>query len=190
MARERVRALVLCEDRKQESFLRAILKGLRIEDVRSEVAPRGKGSAEQWVRLRFPDQARAFRSQAPHQANLVLLVATDGDAMGGVARKATLDQSLESKGHVARSPDERIAYMVPTWSIETWLAWLSGQSSQLDGFAETKRFKDDPTYRRLEETKVVSTKLAAAAWAAPRAGEAKTLPSLADARRELQRVPA
>jgi hypothetical protein len=109
----------------------------------------------------------AHRSQAAHQANLVLVVMTDGDRFGVVARKASLDDELANAGQRPRQSAERIAYLVPTWSIETWLAWLCGAAGDLEGFDEAKPYKNDNGYRRAADRGVISTKKAATAWTAP-----------------------
>jgi len=59
-----VQWVVLCEDRQHETFARRFLKiaGLSARRLRAEIAPRGRGSAEQFVRERFPKELSAYRS--------------------------------------------------------------------------------------------------------------------------------
>jgi hypothetical protein len=189
VARERVRAVVVCEDRAHRSFAEKLCERLGLTPLHVHVAPSGAGSAEQWVRNRFLAEARAHRSQANHQANLVLLVVTDSDAFGVAGRTAWFDEELEKDGRPRRGGAERIVYLVPAWSIETWLAWLSGAEGDLAPFDEMRRFRREPAYQRLVESGAVSPKIAVERWTPARAEEAGVVPSLAAARRELNRLP-
>ncbi len=182
--RSAVRAIVLCEDRQHRSFLGRLLEELGVTPIRFEVAPSGLGSAEQWVRARFPEEARKFRGQS-HQRNLALVVMIDGDRFGVRSRKDSLDAALVAQGVRARGDDERLAYLVPTWSIETWLAWLTGADGPFAAFGESAAYKDDATYRRISP----SARDAVSAWKGIRARETAVVPSLTDARTELERLP-
>jgi hypothetical protein len=186
--RERVRVVAICEDKLQRSFLIRLFARLRIDPVRWAVAPSGEGSAEQWVRKQLLEEAKAHRSQAKHQTNLSLVVMTDGDKLGVAERQGSLDKALTDAEHVARQGTERIAYLIPTWSIETWLAWLCGFSEQLGGIDETIQYKKHGALRTLIEAEVVSPKLAVAVWVPPLPKEEIAVPSLATARRELVRI--
>jgi hypothetical protein len=142
------------------------------------------------VREQYVREVKAHRSQANHQPNLALLVATDGDRFGVEKRKQSLDQALLDAGLTARGPLERVAICVPTWSIETWLAWLC-QCSHLDAVDEHTRYKNDPRFSRCEEQQLISCKRAVDAWSEPpRPEELAVVPSLTDGRAEIQqRVP-
>jgi hypothetical protein len=59
---------------------------------------------------------------------LGLVAIRDGDAVGLAGRKVELEEELDSHGLERRSPSERIATPVPTWSIETWLLFLNGHN--------------------------------------------------------------
>ena len=189
MAREAVRAIVLCEDRDHGSFLHQLLKQRGVDPIRIFVAPHGAGSAEQWVRERLEAEVVAFRARANHQANLVLFVMSDGDNEGVQGRKATLDGRLVSAGHAARGANERIVYLVSTWSIETWLFWLCNPGLTASGITEGAAYKDDATYKARVREGSISVKEAVAHWLPARATESAAVPSLADARVEWDRVP-
>jgi hypothetical protein len=187
VTREAVRAILLCEDQRHQSFAERLLRKLGIQPFRVFVHP-GRASAEQWVREQYSSQVKAHRSQANHQKNLMLLVLTDGDRLGVTARKESLDKQLVGQGKPSRGPSERILCFVPTWSIETWLIWLCGAETEFVPFGETTKLKGG-TFDRLFDGEKISMKLAAENWTTARPDETKRLPSLADAREELRRAP-
>ena len=69
---------------------------------------------------------------------------TDGDRWGPPARVRQLEDACRQKGIAARTDAENIAVFVPTWNIETWIAWLRGQ--EVD-----EGSKDYPRLRRESE---------------------------------------
>lgn len=162
MNRARWRVRILCEDRRTEQFVCRLCKryDVRVEHVAP--APAGKGSASAWVRLKYATSVRKRRSKN-FQANLGLLVVIDGDNVGVEGRLRELAQQLEDAAIDPRGPDEAIAVFVPTWSIETWLAHLTGA----DGVDEKAPLKLDERYRVLwNEPKAASEtiKTAVAGW--------------------------
>ena len=90
-----------------------------------EKAPPGRGSAEQFVRQTYPTELAAFRR--PDTANL-LIVMVDGDNRGVNVRLRELHAACESAGVPPREQGERVLILVPTWQIETWLAYLAGET--------------------------------------------------------------
>jgi hypothetical protein len=183
--KRRTLVVLLCEDVEQRSFFEGLCKRLGFVSrvIRVLVAPPGKGAAEQWVRAQYPREVRAYRAKENHLTN-GLLAAIDGDARGVIARKAQLDEALAESEQDPRHPEDRIATCVPTWSIETWLAWLCG-SGDVD---ERTPYKNEPSYRRAREAGSISAKDAIEGWfSAVRAGEP---PSLTDGRHEIERLRA
>ena len=140
-----VQIVLLCEDTQHEAFARRFLKamGWSTRRMRVEKGSGRGGSAEQFVRERFPTELAAYRSKrgAVGQA---LIVVIDGDRGGVPARHQELDAACEAKSCNPREPDEHVAVFVPTWRIETWFAYLDGQSVD-----ETKT--DYPRVRRERE---------------------------------------
>lgn len=67
----------------------------------------------------------AFRR--PDTANLPIVM-VDGDDQGAGARLRELQAACEEAGVPNRAPDERVLILVPTWRIETWLAYLAGET--------------------------------------------------------------
>ncbi len=121
------RIVILCEDEQTACFARRFLKarGYGSHDLREEKAPVGKGSAEQWVRERFPLELRAYRA---HPEN-ALFVFTDADGMTIEDRIKTLESRCNKEGAPIRSKNESVMLMVPERNIETWLAYLRGRRS-------------------------------------------------------------
>jgi len=183
MARTKIRAIVLCEDRAQEHFVRKLCEELGHRPVRVVVAPQGRGSAEQWVRKHYPDEIKKLRGHGDELVGLVAM--TDGDRFGVTERKQDLGAALTETGLEARKDDERIAICVPTWSIETWFAWLCG----LERVDEATKYKHDAGFKAAQRRRDVSPRRAAEAWLkGPREGEAQHVASLDDGRREMQRL--
>lgn len=123
-----VRIVIVCEDQQHEAFLRRSFKkmGWTLRHLRPEVSPPGQGSAEQFVHDRFPVELKALRARAGERVYLVVMV--DGDAEGVAARKDSLNAACEKQGvHPPRATD-RVLVCVPTWNIETWLAYLGGEA--------------------------------------------------------------
>lgn len=131
----KVQVVLLCEDSQHEAFARRFLEKERwsIRQIRVVKAPRGSGSGEQFIRNHFPDEIKAYRSRKHHVA-CALLVLVDGDKIGVKGRMGELDDACRERGISSRYTDEDVLVFVPTWRIETWLAYLEGQAAD-----ETKR---------------------------------------------------
>jgi len=119
--------VLICEDQDHESFARRFLNraGWSTRRLRVERVPPPQGSAEQYVRKRFPVELTAYRSNRQRVTER-LVVFIDGDNRGASHRLDELDQACRSSGIEPRAKDEKVAIFVPTWNIETWLAYLSG----------------------------------------------------------------
>lgn len=123
-----VRIVLLCEDQQHEVFVRRFLKKgpWTVRDLRVERAPSGRGSAEYFVRDRFPDELQSVRSKGGEQAYVIVMV--DGDAYGVGKRKASLGAACEEQGVAPPGNLDHVLICVPTWNIETWLAYLRGEA--------------------------------------------------------------
>jgi hypothetical protein len=123
----KVQLVVLCEDKQHEVFVRRFLNmdGWPTRRLRVEIAPPGRGAAEQYVRERFPIELSAYRTNRNRVAE-GLIVMVDGDKLGVNARMGQLDAACRSSNMELRQEGERVAIFVPTWNIETWLAYLDG----------------------------------------------------------------
>lgn len=136
----KVQLVLLCEDLQHESFARRFLKkaGWDTHRLRVEKGPPSKGSAEQFVRTSFPKELIAYRNRKQHVEH-ALVFFIDGDQRGVAGRLADLDNECKKQGVAPRLPDEKVAIFVPTWNIETWLAYLDDQ----------RVTESQPNYRKL-----------------------------------------
>ncbi|MGI9346711.1 MAG: hypothetical protein ACR2PV_01825 [Gammaproteobacteria bacterium] len=127
---------ILCEDQMHEVFVRRALLNLgfhRRDFLASAVASKTEsGAGEKYVRERYPQELRMLREKK-HQ-KLALIVVIDGDNVGVDRRFNQLQKSCQDCNIPPRQESEKVAFFVPTWNIETWLAYLGGQDVD-----ETKR---------------------------------------------------
>ena len=123
----RVQIVLLCEDQQHGVFLRKFLKKANPNYplVRVEMCPKTKGSAEQYVRNRFPIELAAHRRRSVTQ---VLMVMLDGDKRGIHGRMAELDDACKNAEMRPRNSKDQVLVFIPTWNIETWLAYLEGET--------------------------------------------------------------
>lgn len=181
MARPRIRLSILCEDKRTEHFVRKLAEHYGLTPLNPEVAPQGKGSAEAWVRKQYAKEVKALRAQTSRGERVALIAITDGDRYGVLSRKASLASALRDDGLPDRGPAEPIAILIPTWSIETWFLWLCGDNE----LNEQESYKDTAKWKRALPTPTTAVK---AYVEGPRPGEAQTVPSLDDSRKEMARV--
>ncbi|NLX13023.1 MAG: hypothetical protein GXY44_05110 [Phycisphaerales bacterium] len=124
-----VNIVILCEDRQHEAFARRFLRqagqGLRVQRV--EISPRGRGSGEQFVRARFAKELAYYRSRQ-HRVGQALIVVIDADRGSSAERREQVEGAAVEGGQEQRRADERVALFVPARNIETWLAYLDGQT--------------------------------------------------------------
>ncbi|HSI84611.1 MAG: hypothetical protein ACAI35_22680 [Candidatus Methylacidiphilales bacterium] len=128
----KTRIVLLCEDEQQACFVRRYLKkrGYSSHDIREEIAPVAKGSGEQWVRNRFPQELSAYRNVK--SMDKALIVVTDADLLEVDKRIQTLNRKCSEESIPLPRPDEKIVFIVPKRNIETWLAFLRGQTVNED----------------------------------------------------------
>ena len=130
MSTNSVEVVVLCEDRQQEVFIRRFLQrrcGFNLHDFRPRISPSGRGSGEQWVREQFPRQLRAYRSQLGRR-NTVLIVATDADTQEVSERLRSFELACQNENIPFRQANEQVIFVVPKRNIETWFAYLRGET--------------------------------------------------------------
>jgi hypothetical protein len=133
MPRSPVRVMLLVEDKALERFSREILiaAGVDRRAIRVEPYPIGRGDAKDWVDAALPAKVRELRSRR-HQRDIALLAATDADNQTVAQRVRRLDESLADAGLEPRDATERIAFLVPKWSIDTWLLHYAGDTRHED----------------------------------------------------------
>jgi len=124
MSRRQDQIVLLCEDTQHEAFVRRFLerRGWR---HKPRVLKSSTGAGEQFVREHFPTELRAIRHRHVDRAQIVVI---DGDNRGPAGRIAQLDAACQARDIKPRQQHERVAFVVPTWNIETWLAYLDGET--------------------------------------------------------------
>lgn len=124
-------------------FVRHFLKkwGVKPRAIRVPPYPNGKGSGKKHVEDNISQEAEALRRR---HAATILLVIQDADELSVDQIKANLDAKLMT----ARDDDESIAYIIPKWHIETWLAYLDGKDVNED---DKETYKN--MYGNLSESK-------------------------------------
>ena len=134
------------------------------------------------MRKNYPTEVRVLRSKG-YQKGLCLVAARDGDSAGVARRKQELVHQLDEDGQKPRSPEERIATPVSTWSIETWLLALLGAEAVDESMSLKRRFE------REYADEGHSIEKAARNWLET-SDHGSSVPSLADGREELNKILA
>ena len=125
--------VLLCEDKQHRAFVKRFIEatGRLTHKTKRQLSvvpiPQGRGSAERFVRKRFPRELAEYRRRR-NLVSVALVVMLDGDAAGVTGRLAELDAACAKQGIPARLSDEDVFVFVPTWRIESWLAWLDGET--------------------------------------------------------------
>ena len=118
--------VLLCEDADTDRFVRRFLshRNFKARDIHTVELPLGKQSGEQWVRTRYPAELKAIRLRQ----NAFLLAIIDADNRTTEARRTQLDQECDEQEVPGRTSGEPVIVMVPRRNIETWFAYLDGQT--------------------------------------------------------------
>ena len=117
---------ILAEDQRQKQFIHRFLttSGLNSHQMTIEVSPSGQGSAEQWVRKNFARQARKCRARNT-RASTGMFVLLDADSGSVQEHLRELDAALIAEDQPEyNSATDKIARLIPKWSIETWILFL------------------------------------------------------------------
>lgn len=179
MTKREVELVVLCEDQRHLRTVRRFLIKLGFEDrkIRPLPASAGKGSAEQYVRETYLTELQALRRQLRMGRHAALVVVTDCDNLGVVDRRRQLDAVAQ------RNAAEPVAFLLPKWSIETWILDLMGEAVD----------ETEPKKSMLRNGSYSTSQIVEAAWQrwlAHRQGDCQdSLPSLRAAASELERLP-
>ncbi|MBF0497669.1 MAG: hypothetical protein HQK58_14015 [Deltaproteobacteria bacterium] len=128
MSTRRVGLVLLCEDSQHEAFIRRFLKGMgwNTRELRVEKSPSAGGSAEQWVRQKFPIELRVYRQRRQRAASALITI-IDADVSSVHDRITEFEDECNSKGIPFRERDEAVAIVVPKRNIETWIHYLNGE---------------------------------------------------------------
>ncbi|MCB9527488.1 MAG: hypothetical protein H6701_03670 [Myxococcales bacterium] len=79
------------------------------------------------MHTQYTQEVRALR-QAPYIADQALIVLIDEDTASTESRQTTLAQCLSSAHEAPRAAGEHVIHAIPARNIETWLAYLSGET--------------------------------------------------------------
>lgn len=124
MSSQSVKVVVVCEDSQQRVFIYRLLKALGLHRrLRIEVAQKGRGAADQWVRETYPDEVAAYRRST---MAVGLVAAIDADENSVRFRYRQLSDELKANDLEQSKLDEHICLLVPKRNIETWIYALRG----------------------------------------------------------------
>ena len=143
--KRRVRMTLLCEDTQHDVFARRFLEkwGWNMRQIKPIKAPGGRGAADQFIRSHFPRELQELPSQ---HGNVSLVAIINGNRYGLPGRLAQLNEACDAACVPRRRPNESVFIFVPTWHIETWIAYLDDEAVM-----EDKR--DYPRLRRERDCK-------------------------------------
>jgi hypothetical protein len=128
MGNRKVEIVLICEDNQHEAFIRRFLKRKGYSNKpRVEKSPSGRGSAEKWVRERYVIELQAYRSRRK-ELNHRLIVIRDGDGYSVDARIEQMNEACKAHSCEERQKGERVMILIPCRNIETWIAYLRGQT--------------------------------------------------------------
>jgi len=85
----------------------------------------GRGSAEQYVRERFPAEVALYLSRVKKRRSALVAV-IDADTKSTTERDREIWRALKSAGQPARKPTDAIALFIPKRHIESWILCLTG----------------------------------------------------------------
>jgi len=138
--------IVLCEDRRQGSFVWNCLRNSGIKPHKVILRPAQLGSGEKWVRDQFASEVNGYRKQKG-RITPALIVVIDADTGPVQQRLRQLDEALQTspdpRNRAFDIQDEMIARLVPKRNIETWLLALSGQLVEEATDFKSSRTKDE-----------------------------------------------
>jgi len=136
--------IVLCEDKLQEVVVCRFLKkgwGLTNRQVRIVPQPHGEGSGEKHVRNTYPSELNAYRTRKK-KAKTILIAVIDADKGTVAEHNMELEKACHLKGVTPRHKDDAVMHLIPRRHIETWLAYLDGQSvNENDSYKPSYEFK-------------------------------------------------
>jgi hypothetical protein len=145
--------MVLVEDRRQWQFVYRFLVGCGVHPRRIEIeqSRAGRGSAKQWVSDQFARSVEKCRRRNSKAATC-LLVMMDADQLTVFQCLGILDAALASSKQPKLDPTvEPIARLIPKWSIETWIIYLSSRGEVRHPISEDRSFKDEKSPEQWSE---------------------------------------
>ncbi|MBK7824962.1 hypothetical protein [Nannocystis sp.] len=190
MSSQRLRLLILCEDRLQQEFIERLADRWAVGPRQRTVltAPAAQGSGAKFVLDNYVDFVRRWRSLR-HDGNVGAIVIIDGDEKGILRRRQEFAALIHAAGESALDADDpRFAIVIPCWHIETWIAWLCGHRPVDERTCYKPGDPHGAAVAHKIKSRDYSTRLAVKSWTPPVTDEASQVPSLASARQELRRL--
>lgn len=125
---EKPQIIILCEDKAHYHFMKGYCEaaGWKSRQLFPDLCPPGSQSAEQWVRQRFEQTLRSFRSMHGQGRNICLMIMIDADRFSPEERKSQLQQNIQ------RESNEPVGIFVPKRNIQSWMAWIDGNYTNED----------------------------------------------------------
>ncbi|MFA7425890.1 MAG: hypothetical protein WCZ16_12600 [Desulfosarcinaceae bacterium] len=114
MSARRVRIVLICEDSQHEAFTRRFLAGMgwNTRELRVEKSPSASGSAEQWVRMKFPDELKIYRQRRQRAAS-ALIAMIDADTQSVQERIQGFKDECNARHIPFRSTDDAAVIAAP-----------------------------------------------------------------------------
>lgn len=179
MPRNEVRVVVLYEDDAQGHFVRRLVQKLKLRPERLELC----GDCNR-VLSQFRLEVEMLQRKK-NQRNLKLIVVIDADDSSRDKRLADLEGIVGSVLGSRSGEEERIAFVIPAWEIETWYVHLCcPEARPID--ESRKDYKSDPAWKTLLPDLGYAAKRAVEVWQPEK--DRLDPPSLVAARDELQRL--
>ncbi len=119
-----VSIVLLCEDAATDTFVRRFLSKRNFKSRDIKTLPFTSGSGEYWVRKKYPNELKAIRGRK----NAFLIVVTDADTQTTQVRRFQLQNECRTQQIDPRKPEDPVIILVPRRNIETWFAYLDGES--------------------------------------------------------------
>lgn len=132
----RLNITVLCEDKQHEAFIRRFLKKRNRRVYAVQRASSGAG--DRFVMDKFPSQLDAVR-----RCGGILVTMIDGDNHSIERRLRQLDDVCSKSGVSPRKTTDKVVVFVPVRNIETWLAYLDGETvNETDSYPKLNRERE------------------------------------------------
>jgi hypothetical protein len=146
-------AYALVEDKRHRQFIYRFLvqAGINRNKITVEVSPSGLGSGKQWVCKRFALQTEVCRRRNAKNATCLFAI-MDADQLTVARCLGDLDASLIAASQPKLDPaKDPIARLIPKWSIETWILYLTAKGAVRPPISEGKSYKDSQTKEQWSE---------------------------------------
>jgi hypothetical protein len=146
-------AYALVEDKRHRQFIYRflILAGFNRNKITVEVSPSGHGSGKQWVCNNFALQVETCRRRNAKAATC-LFVMVDADQLAVTKCVGDLDSALVSANQPRLDPArDPVAKLIPKWSIETWIHYLSSDEATRPSVKEDRPYKNSKSEEQWSE---------------------------------------